>query len=377
MGRKLFFLVCVIIFGTSCKKNKLSSPDIPVAVTSFKAIYKGLNHCAFTDLIKWKSNYYLTFRSSDKHIDGLDGEIIVLTSPNGDNWSLLQKYDLDGYDLRDPKFLISPAGNLLVNTEGFSHSSPKKRVNVVYTVSLSDVSKPILGGLSGLDYDVISDNTSSYVGPKDRDDADDYLNKMIKIDVTYWPWRFTEYNGKYYSWSYTANTKDFKLIETENFNQHRTVCTPNLLNSPTESTIRFANDSIYSLLRKPGNALLGRASVNNLCKEKWLELQIVNFGGPNFIFFNNHQILMCGREELNGGALAYTTVYLYDLLKNKITYKMRLPSGGDTSYPGLLLEGRQLWVSYYSSHEDGKAEIYFVKIDLDKFFSSENAVTYP
>jgi len=34
-----------------------------------------------------------------------------------------------------------------------------------------------------------------------------------------------------------------------------------------------------------------------------------------------------------------------------------LPSGGDTSYPGLLWHEERLWVSYYSSHE-GKTSIY-------------------
>ena len=36
---------------------------------------------------------------------------------------------------------------------------------------------------------------------------------------------------------------------------------------------------------------------------------------------------------------------------------LTLPSGGDTSYPGLVWHDGLLWVSYYSSHE-GKAAIY-------------------
>src|SRR5262249_6659452 len=46
-------------------------------------------------------------------------------------------------------------------------------------------------------------------------------------------------------------------------------------------------------------------------------------------------------------------------LKELIT----LPSGGDTSYAGLVWHDDLLWVSYYSSHE-GRAPIYLAKVRL-------------
>jgi hypothetical protein len=39
------------------------------------------------------------------------------------------------------------------------------------------------------------------------------------------------------------------------------------------------------------------------------------------------------------------------------------PSGGDTSYPGLVWHEGVLWFSYYSSHE-GKTAIYLAKVKL-------------
>jgi len=42
---------------------------------------------------------------------------------------------------------------------------------------------------------------------------------------------------------------------------------------------------------------------------------------------------------------------------------LTLPSGGDTSYPGLVWHDDLLWMSYYSSHE-GKAAIYLAGIRL-------------
>ena len=40
---------------------------------------------------------------------------------------------------------------------------------------------------------------------------------------------------------------------------------------------------------------------------------------------------------------------------------LALPSGGDTSYPGLVWHDNLLWMTYYASHE-GKANIYLARI---------------
>ena len=40
-----------------------------------------------------------------------------------------------------------------------------------------------------------------------------------------------------------------------------------------------------------------------------------------------------------------------------------VPSGGDTSYPGFVIHEKQLWMTYYPSHE-GKTQIYLAKVPL-------------
>ncbi|CAN5790124.1 hypothetical protein BH23PLA1_BH23PLA1_21550 [soil metagenome] len=45
-----------------------------------------------------------------------------------------------------------------------------------------------------------------------------------------------------------------------------------------------------------------------------------------------------------------------------LTEFLALPSGGDTSYPGLVWHDDQLWVCYYSSHED-RTSIYLAQVD--------------
>ena len=41
------------------------------------------------------------------------------------------------------------------------------------------------------------------------------------------------------------------------------------------------------------------------------------------------------------------------------------PSGGDTSYPGMVIHDGKLWVSYYASHE-GKAVIYMASLPVEE-----------
>jgi len=43
---------------------------------------------------------------------------------------------------------------------------------------------------------------------------------------------------------------------------------------------------------------------------------------------------------------------------------LEFPSGGDTSYPGMVFYDGILWVSYYSSHEE-KTSIYLAKVKID------------
>ena len=47
--------------------------------------------------------------------------------------------------------------------------------------------------------------------------------------------------------------------------------------------------------------------------------------------------------------------------EGELTEILKLPSGGDCSYPGLVWHNNLLWVSYYSSHE-GKTSIYLATV---------------
>jgi hypothetical protein len=60
---------------------------------------------------------------------------------------------------------------------------------------------------------------------------------------------------------------------------------------------------------------------------------------------------------------AHTALTYIDVENGTMTKLLRLPSGGDTSYPGLVWHNDMLYISYYSSHE-GKTCIYLAKVKV-------------
>ena len=56
-----------------------------------------------------------------------------------------------------------------------------------------------------------------------------------------------------------------------------------------------------------------------------------------------------------------------DVQTARFSQRLVLPSGGDTSYCGMIVEGDELWVSYYSGHASHWPSIYLAKIPLSFF----------
>ena len=84
-------------------------------------------------------------------------------------------------------------------------------------------------------------------------------------------------------------------------------------------------------------------------------------GGPNFIRLSGGDLWASGRSS--GGSP--TTVVARLTLDGRYQPALTLPSGGDTSYAGMVWHDGLLWVSYYSSHE-GKTAIYLARVALTK-----------
>ena len=90
-------------------------------------------------------------------------------------------------------------------------------------------------------------------------------------------------------------------------------------------------------------------------KWTWTKLKH-RLGGPNFIRLPNGELWASSRfyGSTRSTVLARMTLDSYEPV-------LTLPSGGDTSYAGMVWHNDLLWISYYSSHE-GKTSIYLAKV---------------
>jgi hypothetical protein len=84
-------------------------------------------------------------------------------------------------------------------------------------------------------------------------------------------------------------------------------------------------------------------------------------GGPQLIRDGKGDWWAAGRLTTSGKP--QTVLCKLDVKQGKLIPALTLPSGGDTSYPGLVLHNGTLWMSYYSSHE-GKSSIYLARIAI-------------
>jgi len=177
-------------------------------------------------------------------------------------------------------------------------------------------------------------------------------------------WSATWHKGVGYGVGYATKGKRFiRLYHTRDGETWKTLA-DDLFPGGTyanETSLVFVGDTCHCLLRRDshgGSAQLGVAKPP-YTKWAWRDLG-VRIGGPKMI-------------QLPGGRFL-ATVRLYDKKvrtgvcwldpeAGRLTELLALPSGGDTSYAGMVLHDALLWVSYYSSHER-KTAIYLAKLKV-------------
>ncbi|MGB0582711.1 MAG: exo-alpha-sialidase, partial [Limisphaerales bacterium] len=193
----------------------------------------------------------------------------------------------------------------------------------------------------------------------------------------YWLWRITWHQKKAYGVAYAtgpavnASGDHHSMLFSSRNGSEFEVMIPDFRASrsprPTEATLRFDKaGNMICLHRRDGEkptALLG-FSPPPYVDFDWRDLGAY-LGGPNFIQLPSGQWVACGRMK-NVGPKKETKTVLCQLYLDAGTLEplLVLPSGGDSSYPGLQWHQGKLWVSYYSSHES-KAAIYLAKVALN------------
>ncbi len=335
MGTKRVFIAFIAL------QAAIASAGVPLEVKllDVKKIWDAAPHNAFTDLAFWKDQFYCAFREGRGHVSS-DGRIRVLSSKDADTWSSTGLIELAGYDLRDAHLSVTPDNRLM-----------------------------LLGGAAPREKDGQSAPTGSFVAFSK--DGKEWTKPQIVSEPGRWLWCVTWRKGKAYGASYSAGngSPSLELLTSDDGVTYRSLV-PRLYaeGRPGEVTLRFdASDTCYALVRRdkldnqPYSAILG-ISRGDYTQWQWFDLgpEFNGFGGPNLIQLPTGQWLAAGRMHQDG---AHTALCYLDVTNHAMTKLLKFPSGGDTSYPGLLWRNDLLYMSYYSSHE-GKTSIYLAKIKV-------------
>ena len=317
----------------------LAQNEVPYTVTK---IWDSAPHNAFTDLIEFKGRFYCAFREGTGHIpekDGSgDGEIRILVSDDGVTWKSSALLTKKGFDLRDAKLSVTPKGRLMVLMGGSIYDKGVMKSRAPQ-VSFSDKK-----------------------GEKFSDPQPLVIDSDIRSDMD-WLWRVTWYQKTGYGVIYQAKGSEWPvyLVKTTDGIHYQSVTKLEVTGKPNEATVDISQSGEMRIIMRreqngDNNGWLGNSSAPY--KDwKWTDLGI-RLGGPHIITLPNGKTLIGSRTYETGANR--TSLYGLDR-QGKAILLLTFPSEGDTSYPGFVVKGDELWVSYYSGDE-GRASIYLAKV---------------
>ena len=341
-----FIEKCYLNLVNGWKRHILLISLFLTTVTGFsqdpRKIWDYAPHQAFTDLVYFKGKFYCTFREGTGHVpgpNGTDGVIRILSSEDGNSWFPESLLASDRYDLRDPKISVTPDGRLMLVIGG-SHYEKGKLLSQLTHVSFSD-----------------------YDGKCFSQPIPTELDPAIENEFN-WLWRVTWHEGVAYGVVYQGRKGLAYLVSSVNGVHYKLVCELDIEGSPNEASIEFDDEGeMHMIVRRGGGSRLGYFGVAKFPYKKWNWTELdQQLGGPHLTILPNGKIIIVSRYYRSSGA----RTAIFELQKNHLKVLEILPSGGDTSYPGLVLQDDKLTISYYSNHEQ-KTSIYLAVREWEKF----------
>lgn len=337
----------LILLAAAGVTSSFAQTNTKARIVEHRRIWNEAPHNAFTDLIRFRGKWFCAFREGSAHVSE-DGAIRVIWTDNGLWWESAAQLRMNGLDLRDPKLSLSPDGKEMLVLAGAAKRAGKETATMTQSI--------VARTRDGWKWEGVN-----VVGAPN-----------------YWLWRMTWQRDTAYGVAYAvgpdvvaAGDHHSMLFASKDATEFE-VLVPDFLASksprPTEATLRFdAEGNMLCLHRRDGGknptALLG-FSEPPYAEWEWRDTGVF-FGGPNFIQIPSGKWIAVGRlKDFGPEKKTQTVVCELDLQDVKLIPLVALPSGGDSSYPGLVWHDGMLWVSYYSSHE-GKTAIYLSKVKID------------
>ena len=322
------FLVCACLLRTAHAVEP-ATPD--VRVTNVRRAFHNGEHNAFTDLIRFRDRFYLTFRSCpDGHSVHPTATIIILESNDAQTWKPVHRFGVSKRDTRDPHFLVF-----------------KDRL-FVYTGTwyCGDSSPEVYNYNEHLGYASWSADGRSWSEPT-----------MLEGTYGHYIWRAAAHDGT----AYLCGRRKREFAET-----------PRNVRGDVESAMLESDDGLIWRKRSLFQTTLGnetaflfesdgtvvavaRYTLDNsqLCRSRppyreWDRTDLHRYVGGPLLAKWAGRYLVGGRNSTAQGP----KTSLCWLVNGKLQEFAVLPSGGDNSYPGFVeLDATHGLISWYSTHE--------------------------
>ncbi|MCX7699684.1 MAG: glycoside hydrolase [Gemmataceae bacterium] len=309
-------------------------PAATAPTVRVRKIWDHAPHNAFTDLVRFQGRWFCVFREGKDHVSP-DGALRVITSIDGERWESAALITSANSDLRDPKITVTPDGQLMLTAAEALHDRSRYGHQ-----SLTWFSR----------------------------DGRTWSDRHAVGDPDFWLWRVTWHRGLAYSIGYgCGKDQSIRLYVSKDGKKFDTLVERLFdVGYPNETSIVFDGDTAYCLIRRdgqgPGNntGMIGIAQAP-FTKWEWKDLR-VPIGGPHMIRLPDGRFLAAVRLL---DKTVRTSLCWIDPTAGTLTEFLTLPSGGDTSYPGLAIHQDEVWISYYSSHE-GRTSIYLARMPIDR-----------
>ena len=318
-------------------------PEVPAA-----RIWDAAPHCAFPDLARFRGLFLCCFREAQDHMTrGGPGRVRVIASEDGGSWSSVALLAEDGVDLRDPKLSVTPEGRLMLLMGGSVHDVEQGVRTLRWRaprVAFSD------------------ERCEAFSEPQ-----------PVRIDPAVasgndWLWRATWRGGEAFGVLYQPSPRGsaapwgLVLVGSRDGLAWELVQRLDVGGAPNETTLRFLPDGrMVALVRRDGGDPTGLVGHARPPYRDWTWRSLGRrLGGPDFLVLPDGA-LVCGTRSHDAGCTS-TILARFDL-EGGFRPLVRLPGGGDTGYPGLVLHGEELWVGYYAGHGAGTA-IHLARVPL-------------
>lgn len=326
--------LCVSFVGCANDDAELLS-ESNLNVTT-ECIWNKTPHCAFTDLTVYNGRLYCCFREGTAHVPTTKSEfggIRILSSDDGTTWRDCGLITQPDYDLRDPRFSVSPDNRLMLMVGRYLPTPPDEPYPWTQVKFITD--REIAN--------------SAFT-------SDNFLDINIENNQhlsNFWLWRSKWFGDESWGIAYKGDNLPLLVKSTDGVNYTLVAI---LQAAGNEADIeKLPNGEMLIVMRSAtsdGHAYIGLAS-EPYTNWLWVEHET---------WLHSPAIQTVRGETYVACRAPYgTTLYRYN--EWQLSPIVALEISPDNAYPGLAAFGDKLAISYYSS-QTGNAAVYFSQIPL-------------